>query len=91
MAVVIAALAGVLILAGTVYDTVRLVTSREWRCPPLARPRGRRPALDSTERWVVGLRLNGRIDAAEYRRRMAALAHGRRTVPAGPTRTRRRT
>jgi hypothetical protein len=82
----VAALAGALILAGIVYDTARLVTPREPRCPPLARARGRRAALESAERWCVGLRLHDRIDQAEYQRRMAGLAHGRRTVPARETR-----
>ncbi|MEU0681341.1 MULTISPECIES: hypothetical protein [Streptomyces] len=82
----IAALAGALILAGIVYDIARLVTPREPRCPPLARVRGRRAALESAERWCVGLRLHDRIDPAEYQHRMADLAHGHRTVPASETR-----
>ncbi len=83
MAAVMAVLAGALILAGVVHDTARLITPTERRIPPLARLRGRRAALEAAERWCVGLRLHGRIDAATYRRRMALLARGRRTAPAG--------
>ncbi|MGW3938516.1 hypothetical protein [Streptomyces sp. NBC_00024] len=79
MTAVVAALIGSLILAAVVYDVARLVTPSESRCPPLARIRGRRAALESAEMWLVGLRLHGRIDAATYRTRMHGLAHGERT------------
>ncbi|KUL22173.1 hypothetical protein [Streptomyces regalis] len=87
MATVIASLAGVLILAGTVYDIARLITPDEPRRPPLARLRGRRAALAEAERWLVGLRLHDRIDTATYQRRMSALAHGQRRSTTGPTNT----
>ncbi|KUO19744.1 hypothetical protein [Streptomyces dysideae] len=84
MSAAIAALLGVVILAGAVYDTVRLITPREPRCPPSARLRGRRAALDATERWNTVLLLHGRITPADYRARMSHLAHGERRP--GPTR-----
>ncbi|MFI8499607.1 hypothetical protein ACIGFK_14060 [Streptomyces sp. NPDC085524] len=83
MAAVMAVLAGALILAGVVHDAARLIAPTERRVPPLARLRGRRAALEAAERWCVGLRLHGRIDAATDRRRMALLARGRRTAPPG--------
>ncbi|QUW85842.1 hypothetical protein SMIR_41630 (plasmid) [Streptomyces mirabilis] len=89
MSGVIATVSVVLIVAGTIYDTVRLLTPAERRCPPLARLRGRRAALEAAECRLAGLRLRGRIDAADYRRRMTGLAHGRRTAPADPKPTRR--
>ncbi|WP_328690353.1 hypothetical protein OHA74_14425 [Streptomyces phaeochromogenes] len=79
MTVLISALIGSLILAAVFYDMARLLTPSESRCPPLARIRGRRAALESAEMWLVGLRLHGRIDAAAYRTRMHSLAHGERT------------
>ncbi|MFI6010096.1 hypothetical protein ACIBAG_14970 [Streptomyces sp. NPDC051243] len=85
MAAVIALLAGVLILAGIVYDIARLVTPDEPRRPPLARLRGQRAALEESERWLVGLRLHQRIDAATYQRRMSALARGQRRTTTRPT------
>ncbi|MGK5447317.1 hypothetical protein [Streptomyces radiopugnans] len=68
------------------YDAARLITPHESRCPPLARLRGRRAALEAAERWRVGLRLHGRIDSETYRLRMGRLACGQRTVErkAGP-------
>ncbi|MFD0374971.1 hypothetical protein [Streptomyces sp. NPDC127112] len=81
MSAVIAVLAGALILVGVVYDTARLVAPAEPRIPPLARLRGRRPALEAAEQRCAGLRLRGRIDAETYQRRMSLLAHGRRTAP----------
>ncbi|MFF4505767.1 hypothetical protein [Streptomyces sp. NPDC001401] len=42
MSAMIASLLGVVILAGVVYDTARLITPRESRCPPVARLRSRR-------------------------------------------------
>lgn len=87
MAAVIASLLGALILAGIAYDVARLITPDEPRPPSLARLRGRRAALEETERWLVGLRLHDRIDAATYQRRMSALAHGQRRIPTGPTNT----
>ena len=85
MVVVIASLAGALILAGNVYDIARLITPDEPRRPPLARLCGRRAALEEAERWLVGLRLHDRVDAATYRRRMSALARGQRRTTTGPT------
>ncbi|MFD0436052.1 hypothetical protein [Streptomyces chartreusis] len=78
MAAVVATLIGAAILLAVLYDTARLVTARESRCPPLARLRGHRGALAAAEQWLVGLRVHGRVDAAEYQRRMGALAHGER-------------
>ncbi|MEN8653711.1 hypothetical protein ABCR94_24680 [Streptomyces sp. 21So2-11] len=78
MSALIAALIGTLILAAVSYDIVRLITPNEPRCPPLARLRGRRAALEGAEQWCVGLRLHGRIDADTYQRRMSGLARGRR-------------
>lgn len=85
MAAVIASPAGALILAGIVYDIARLVTPDEPRRPPSARLRGRRAALEESERWSVGLRLHQRIDAATYQRRMSALARGQRRTTTRPT------
>ena len=82
----VATLIGGLLLAGIVYDAARLLTTQERRCPPLARLRGRRAALEAAECRLAGLRLNARIDRAAYRRRMAGLARGHRTVPASPRR-----
>ncbi|MCF4135959.1 hypothetical protein L1856_02125 [Streptomyces sp. Tue 6430] len=78
MSAVTVILIGTLILAGVVYDIARLITPNEPRCPPLARLRGRRAALEDAERWCVGLRLHGRIDASAYQHRMSGLARGRR-------------
>ncbi|MFH9547903.1 hypothetical protein [Streptomyces sp. NPDC017435] len=80
MAAVIASLVGVLILAGIVYDVVRLITPDEPRCPPLARLRGRHAALEEAERWLVGLRLHHRVDAATYQRRPQAPTPGCATM-----------
>jgi len=70
------------LVIGLAYDSARLITISEKRCPPLARLRGRKAALRSAEAWCVGLRLNGRIDAGIYQRRMAALARGHRVTSA---------
>ncbi|MFD9288395.1 hypothetical protein ACFWBV_08805 [Streptomyces sp. NPDC060030] len=78
MSAVIATLIGTLILAGVVYDVVRRITPHESRCPPLARLRGRRAALEDAEQWCVGLRMHGRIDASTYQHRMSGLARGHR-------------
>ncbi len=78
MAAMVATLIGGLILLAVFYETARLVTPGESRCPPLARLRGRRAALAAAEQWLVGLRMHGRVDAAEYQKRMGALAHGDR-------------
>ncbi|MBC9725030.1 hypothetical protein [Streptomyces sp. TRM68367] len=78
MSAVIATLIGTLIIAAVVYDIARLITPNESRCPPLARLRGRRAALQHAERWCVGLRMHGRIDAATYQHRMSGLARGER-------------
>ncbi|WP_328478407.1 hypothetical protein OHS71_08405 [Streptomyces sp. NBC_00377] len=78
MVAVTATLIGTLIMATLSYDIVRRITPHESRCPPLARLRGRRAALEDAERWCVGLRLHGRIDASTYQHRMSGLARGRR-------------
>lgn len=78
MAAVVASLIGGVILLVVFHDTARLVTPGESRCPPLARLRGRQAALAAAEQWLVGLRLHGRVDSAEYQRRMGALARGER-------------
>ncbi|MBN0043738.1 hypothetical protein JS756_06375 [Streptomyces actuosus] len=66
---VAAALLDVLILAGALYDSTRLL-----------RPAGRRRlrALEGAERRLVGRRMRGRIGAAAYREGMRSLAEGRR-------------
>ncbi|MFF4871421.1 hypothetical protein [Streptomyces sp. NPDC000961] len=76
----LATLLGVLILAALAYDIVRLISTGESRCPPLARLRGRRAALAATERWSTGLLLHERISAGEYRRRMPMIARGLRRL-----------
>ena len=76
----IAILIGGLLLAAIYYDIARLVSTYQSRCPPLARLRGRRAALEDEERWCTGLLLHGRIDTHSYQRRMSGLAHGRRVV-----------
>ncbi|MDX3308172.1 hypothetical protein P1S61_03430 [Streptomyces sp. ME08-AFT2] len=91
MSAVTATLIGTLILAGVVYDIARLITPNEPRCPPLARLRGRRAALEGAERWCVGLRLHGRIDASTYQHRMSGLARGRRRPATNRTASTRRT
>lgn len=78
MSAVIATLIGMLILATLFYDIVRRITPNESLCPPLARLRGRRAALEDAERWCVGLRMHSRIDASTYQHRMSGLARGRR-------------
>jgi hypothetical protein len=80
MASLVGTLISVLVVAAVVYDMARLISPDEPRQPPLARLRGRRAALEAAERWCVGLRLHGRIDAATYRTRMSRLAHGQRTA-----------
>ncbi|MEU2233533.1 hypothetical protein [Streptomyces vietnamensis] len=88
MITLIAAVAAGLIATGICYEIARLITPDEPRCPPLARVAGRRAALEAAERWVVSLRLHGRIDQAAYQGRMAALAHGqRRSQPSSRTHT----
>ncbi|MDW4907824.1 hypothetical protein RB628_21330 [Streptomyces sp. ADMS] len=69
---------GALILAAMAYDIARLITSAESRCPPLARLRGRRAALEHAEQWCVGPRLHDLLDTATYQHWMNSLAHGRR-------------
>ncbi|ALV33552.1 hypothetical protein AS200_17030 [Streptomyces sp. CdTB01] len=54
MSAAVAIAIGVLILAAVAYDIARLITPAESRCPPLARLRGRRAALEHAERWSVG-------------------------------------
>lgn len=85
MAAVIASLTGALILAIIGYEIARLITPDEPRRPPLARLRGRRAALEEAERWLVGLRLHHRVDAATYQRRMSGIARGQRRTTTGPT------
>ncbi|GGM05918.1 hypothetical protein GCM10010129_56960 [Streptomyces fumigatiscleroticus] len=70
MAAVIATLTGLLILTALLYDVTRLFGSDEPRRPPLARPRGRRAALEAAELRSVGLRLHHRLDQAAYQQRM---------------------
>ncbi|WP_063728838.1 hypothetical protein [Streptomyces sp. RTd22] len=89
MEAVLAGLTGALILAAVLYDAVRLITPGEWRCPPLARFRGRHAALEAAERWCTGLRQHGRIDTADYQRRMSLIAHGQRTAHQKTTARRR--
>ncbi|GAA1415229.1 hypothetical protein GCM10009601_04490 [Streptomyces thermospinosisporus] len=91
MSAVIAISIGTLILAGVIYDIARLITPNEPRCPPLARLRSRRAALEDAERWCVGLRLHGRIDEATYQHRMSGLARGRRRPVTNRTASTRRT
>jgi hypothetical protein len=80
MAVAAVILIGAVILLAVLYDTARLVTPAEARWPPLARLRGRRAALAAAEQWLTGLRMHGRVDTAEYQRRMGALARGQRVA-----------
>ncbi|MFI2372167.1 hypothetical protein [Streptomyces sp. NPDC018833] len=89
MSALIAVLIGTLILAAMAYDIARLITTNESRCPPLARLKGKRAALEDAERWCVGLRLHGRIDHAAYQQRMSGIAHGRRRPAADREATRR--
>ncbi|MER6691530.1 hypothetical protein [Streptomyces minutiscleroticus] len=84
MAAVIASLSGALILTILGYGITRVITPQEPCRPPLARLRGRRAALEETERWLAGLRLHERIDTATYQHRMSTLAHGRRRAAAAP-------
>ncbi|TPQ19923.1 hypothetical protein [Streptomyces sporangiiformans] len=76
----IAILIGGLLLAAIYYDIARLVSTHQSRCPPLARIKGRRAALEDEERWCAGLLLHGRIDTRSYQRRMTGLTHGHRVV-----------
>ncbi|MFF7643947.1 hypothetical protein [Streptomyces canus] len=87
----LAVLFGALLLAGAVYDTAHLLAAGVRRRPSPTRLRGRRAAREAAERRLAALRLHGRIDAATYRRRMAALARGHRTSPTRPERSERRT
>ena len=75
---VLAIVAGALIAAAVWYDILRLSGTKERRCPPLARLRGRDAALAAAERWCTGLLVHGRIDGDEYRRRMRTIALGHR-------------
>lgn len=77
VALVAVVIAG-LILTVAVYESARLITPAESRAPSLRRLRGRRAALEEAERWCAGLRMHGRIDAAEHRIRMSDLARGER-------------
>jgi hypothetical protein len=82
--VAVAAVLQLLIVAGALYDTGRLLVSAEGRRSSWSRLRRRRAALEAAERRLVEQRLCGRIDAAAYRARMRCLADGRR-----PRRSRR--
>lgn len=73
-----AALLQLLILAGALYDTARLLTSPGCRRPTRLRLLRRRAALEAAERHLVEQRLRGLIDSAAYRERMRSLADGRR-------------
>ncbi|MER8007027.1 hypothetical protein [Streptomyces sp. SLBN-31] len=75
--ITVAALLQLLILAGALYDTARLL-GHSAAPPGAARSRRRRAALETTERRLVERRLRGRIDAVAYREAMHALAEGRR-------------
>ncbi|MFD8303660.1 hypothetical protein ACFV29_15105 [Streptomyces sp. NPDC059690] len=76
--IAVAALLQLLILAGALYDTARLLgTAPGHRRATRARRRG--AALEAAERRLVDRRLRGRIDAPAYREAMHALAEGRRT------------
>ncbi|MEU6379834.1 hypothetical protein [Streptomyces sp. NPDC046909] len=76
--VTVAVLLQLLILAGALYDTARLLKPAEGRRPQRVRLRRRRTTLETAERRLVAQRLYGRIDAATYRASMHALAAGRR-------------
>ena len=77
--IAVAALLQLLILAGALYDTARLLGPASG--PRRAtRARRRRAALEAAERRLVDRRLRGRIDAPAYREAMHALAEGRRTT-----------
>lgn len=76
----IAIVVGSLLLTAIAYDVTRLITPTECRRPPLARLRGHRAALDGAEKWLIGLRLHDRVDAAAYQERMHHLALGERTA-----------
>ncbi|MFE9650388.1 hypothetical protein ACFYO0_41105 [Streptomyces sp. NPDC006365] len=80
----IAILIGGLLLAAIYYDIARLVSTHQSRCPPLARVRGRRAALEDEERWRADLPLHGRIDTRSHQRRMSGLARSRRVVEPRP-------
>ncbi|MFF5209560.1 hypothetical protein [Streptosporangium sp. NPDC000396] len=77
---VVVTLIGALIMAAMLYDMARMITTSETRCPPLARLRDRRAALEAAERWCVGLRLHGQIDVFTYQRQMSGFARGKRTT-----------
>ena len=63
--IAVASLLQLLILAGALYDTARLLKpATDHR---VSRARRRRAALEAAERRLVGQRLRGRIDAAAYR------------------------
>ncbi|MGI5452123.1 hypothetical protein ACQEWB_02840 [Streptomyces sp. CA-249302] len=80
-----AALLQLLIVAGALYDTARLLAPtgdrraswlrRRRRTDPDPAAR-RRAVLEAAERRLVRQRLLGRIDAAAYRERMRSLADG---------------
>ncbi|MFI8228555.1 hypothetical protein ACIGDI_06985 [Streptomyces sp. NPDC085900] len=85
--IAVAALLQLLILAGALYDTARLLgpgadpygRRRAGAVPHrAARHRRARAALETAERRLVERRLHGRIDAVAYREAMHALAEGRR-------------
>jgi hypothetical protein len=67
--VAVAVLLQLLVVAGALYDTARLLTPAEGRHPPKVRRRQRRAALETAERRLGAQRLYGRIDAATYQAR----------------------
>ncbi|MFF3951270.1 hypothetical protein ACFYYN_41690 [Streptomyces sp. NPDC001902] len=75
---------GVLVVTAMIYDTARLITTGESRCPELFRLRGHRAALEAAQGWCTGLWPHGRIDAATHQHRMSAVAHGHRRVAERP-------
>ncbi|MGW3140743.1 hypothetical protein [Streptomyces sp. NPDC001139] len=77
--IVIAVVLQLLILAGALYDTARLL-GPDTGSHHVARARRRRTTLEAAERRLVERRLHGRIDAVAYRQAMHALAEGRRVA-----------
>ncbi|MFI1561750.1 hypothetical protein ACH4ZX_01570 [Streptomyces sp. NPDC020490] len=73
--IAIAVLLQLLIVAGALYDTARLLSPAAGH--HAVRVRRHRAALEAAEGRLVGQRLRGRIDAAAYRERMRSLAEDR--------------
>jgi hypothetical protein len=74
--VLVAVTLQLLILAGMLYDTARLLA------PDARHPSRRR--RERAERRLVRRRLNGRIDAATYRARMRAISDDEGVPRPGP-------